>query len=894
MDNDFDFKPVLLKSRISGNYMNPGETLWVTLTWQNVGNTPAPKNYQFFLDGSLGHQRRLENKRCEFRVTAESLPPTSMWEKGMTVDVTFKWEILTNWSGTYHLYAGMMDKNTIPVMSAGKIGSVDISWNLGRPWVIENTQALENIYNAPIAFPSNKSVSAFTLKDHISVELECSRPAIKSIGNYRFDYAKPYAVILDGKTGESLTETEENCRADYTLIKLDKLDKLDKSDKNENNIAIYHMQIFVSEVSEVSDKQAVEADIVFELKERVLKISVENIIEYADFTLLEYKFNSLAELDDGYLLDFFGSGRLVPIQPSAKTPKTSKPFKTSTPVWFEKKYDVRNAAVLYDKNGMIIIESTHIDSKISTGIINVNGQSRGVVGGSIVTAIKGENSIPPTSAISAISSISVIKVKEPPVFKIELADLTALQGQPPDWQFAARLLQRGVHSNNARDLYRGVYFYKQLATWGPIPDEKYRAGKTGKPKDSNPLTQSLFKTVRFDEITENVRKFSNLTDGAKQVMYITGWQKGGFDNAYPYPYDAEERCGGLSGLRSCLEETRKYNTMSGLHDNFDDISYMHSDFPYAAIDETGEKWRGWIWAGGMTYNIGMKKYADSGAMADRVNKMTSLLPLKDTYHIDVLTAEVCRYDFDPENPASAEDNFKAKMSVIDEFNKHGIDITSELLVHPAVSKIGFALHTRLDTDQTFIPGDCFVPLVQMIYHGIIGYCCPSDTKEQILWGLLLGGHTFYEQDITKETCVSRYYIQNIPAMMLYDKKMTGFSYNNKRTKVRADYENNSFVEVDFDTEKYTVVIDGTIAAKDFTVFINSENSYLTYSLNGGEIVYPLPECFKNHNHNNHKITAVRLTEEGESADVIDVIKKIDGENLTLDLPPMTPVKIITK
>jgi len=114
--------------------MNPGEILWVTLTWQNIGETPAPVDFMFFLDGDIGHQRRLENKRCDFRVTADALPQTTLWEKGMTVDVTFKWEILLNWSGTFHFCAGIMDENKIPVLFAGKnkrevfseyIGSVD-------------------------------------------------------------------------------------------------------------------------------------------------------------------------------------------------------------------------------------------------------------------------------------------------------------------------------------------------------------------------------------------------------------------------------------------------------------------------------------------------------------------------------------------------------------------------------------------------------------------------------------------------------------------------------------------------------------------------------------------------------------------------------------------------
>lgn len=838
-----EFMPTLIESRISNNVLNPGECLWVTLYWQSTGNT-AEKDYRFFLDAELGHQRRIENKRCYFRTHADALPQTTRWSKYDVVAVTFRWEIITNWSGTFHLNIGILDENGTPLPFTGEkgettlsqyIGNIDVGWNLGRPWVLENTMPMEKQYNAALPVSKRETIEGISLHDGITVLLDNQSPSILSISDEKKIYKNidgvPYATLWKPAKGIMCADGEVDCKAVYTLAQ--------KTD----TYADYHAVVFVG------SEKAAEYNIFFMLEDRILSVGLENIEEYSGWELLSLKFNSLFEMTEGFLLDFYGSGRLVSIE-------------SATPAFFEKKYDVRNAAVLYDESGLVIVESAHIDSLLTTGVVNVNGVNRGIIGAGIVAKIPATKGFPS------------IPVKEPPVLTIELPRLS----QTPDWQTAAQLLRRGVKPNYARELYRNCHFYKQIATWGPMPDEKYR-------RDEYATTQNLFRTVPFDEILDNVRGFYEQTDGARQTIYIAGWLEGGFDNTNPLPKGAEARCGGTQKLRDCLLESRQYNAFTGLHDNFDDVAGPFvDDCPYVSIDERGERWRGWIWAAGLSYIMGLKKYVDSGAMCERVENMTKLFPLADTYHLDVLTAEVCRYDFDPTHPASAQDSFNAKMQIVEEFNRKGIDVTSEMLAHPAVGKIGFALHNRLDTNGVFIPGDRFVPLVQMIYHGYIGYCCPCGTHEEILWGLLLGGQTFIETDTAGEYSISRFYIQGIPAMLLYNYKMTDFHFNGE--KAYAQYEENCFVEADFTAKQYTVTIDGIVVGRNFTTFTrgNTPDCYLAYSFDGGKIGYPLPEIFRG-----KALEAICLTVSGEG-DEIDCLS-VESDVLELDLPAMTPVKI---
>lgn len=841
------FCPALLSCRLSDNYLNPRETLWVTMVWQNTGSAPAGDDYAFFLDGAFGHQRKIEGCAYDFRVTASSLPGTSRWLPGDTVTVTCKWTADVAWSGTFHLSVGLMDGEGVPLSISGPagaavraypVGDVDVSWNFGRPWVAAHRHPVSQTFADPVSpLPQRQQNAPVSIcaADGIALRLSANRPRLLALGTA--DDMRPLLcgdvrVLLRSRGKDAvLREGCGDCRIQWAVIHTDE------------RAVVYHAE------AANGGEPAASFDLRWSVEGRTAKVTVENRVEYASYELLEVRYDSLAELQQGHLLDFYGAGREISIQ-------------DSEPAFFEKKYDTRNAAALYDDRMLALVESPHIDSLLTTGIVQVNGERAGIIGGSIVCRVRARGDMPS------------IPVQTPPEFTIEIP---ALAGERPTWKTAARLWRRGLAPNGAHELYRNTYFYKQLATWGPEPEEKWQRDPVG-------TTQNLFRAVSFREILENARKFARLTDEPSQILYIAGWQEHGFDTDYPEPYGAEPRCGGMDALRDVLGSGQDENIILSLHDNFDDISFDHASCPYTAMDENGQPWRGWVWAGGMTYIMGLKKYVSSGAARERIDRMKRLLPLHDTYHLDVLSAEVCRYDFDPAHPASAQDSLDAKLKIIEEFNRHGLDVTSEMLSHAFIGKIGFALHTRIDTESHYLPGDRFVPLAQMIYHGIIGYCAPGRTVKDMLWAILLGGQTFYEEDITGPLCVGRYYLQNIPAMRLYGRRMLDFEEENG--KARAIYEGNSCVTANFNQEKYEIVVDGQLIGKDFTTFTqgNHPGVWLAYSLRGGEMRYPVPPALVSA----RGINAAILTEDGVGAAVQAWIE--DGE-IMLRMPKETPVRI---
>jgi hypothetical protein len=132
------------------------------------------------------------------------------------------------------------------------------------------------------------------------------------------------------------------------------------------------------------------------------------------------------------------------------------------------------------------------------------------------------------------------------------------------------------------------------------------------------------------------------------------------------------------------------------------------------------------------------------------------------------------------------------------------------------------------------------------------------------------------------------------------------NYRREGSAVTVEYEDNSYVSADFNERAYTVAVDGVLIGQNFSTFARSNSgavgrtvpdnagekrerasasdSYLAYSFGGEPVSYPLPASFEQ-----KKPLAVILTTEGEGG-ILNNVFNIDGDQIVLTLPPMTPVK----
>jgi len=432
-------------------------------------------------------------------------------------------------------------------------------------------------------------------------------------------------------------------------------------------------------------------------------------------------------------------------------------------------------------------------------------------------------------------------------------------------------------------MYRRALIHKQLATAGPEPPPGYVTERSPYP------VKRLSKVLTFKEIFEMIKKYYHILDGMPQVLYIGGFQEGGFDNSYPYTLNTDQRVGTVEELKGYIREAPKYNTILALHDNFDSdvIHTRHYDPRIFCHDAEGNPWMGWFWPAGVDHIIAPYKYSKLGLMQKRVKETVDTYGIKGSYHLDVLSSEPLRYDFDPAYPASAEKSHRGKLDIIDEFNKYGIDVTSETVIHPYVGRIGFGLHTRSDQNAVFFSREKFIPLVDMVYHGTITYQGGGRSEQTTLTGLMKGSSIFISEEGIDEKDIQWIYLHQMATGLLYDKKIDLITENGGVTTVT--YDAGTFVKVDFENRTYEIQVDGRLVAKDWSTFLPGfkPDTWLAFSRKGGAFAYAAPEGWNEKTN----IKAVTLTFEGEGETIPCAIQ---NGLVTMDIPAMTPVRIFQK
>ena len=388
----------------------------------------------------------------------------------------------------------------------------------------------------------------------------------------------------------------------------------------------------------------------------------------------------------------------------------------------------------------------------------------------------------------------------------------------------------------------------------------------------------------FAQAADIVHEIANLTDGAPQVGYLVGWQHRGHDTGYPDVFTINPRLGGLEGLKAAIRRAADDNAILSLHDNYDDA---YQDSPawnpeLIARGTDGELQKGGAWAGGQSYIMSFYKLG-TGPGLERVRRTLAMVPIRSSYHIDVLSAVPLRRDFNPLSPTSGNQSLAGKIAIVHEFNKHGVDVTSEGFVAPFVGVIGYSLH-MMRQHNTLFAGEERIPFVPFIYHGhaLWGGGKLDDLPEAILYGAAQSGD--FNRNMPLSEITDRYYLLEVPWLLLRDREMTGYTATGSVRRV--DYGPDSFVEVKDGSQHYRVVVDGRPMAVDGNVLVPNwhGDAWLAYSQAGGQFDFPAPKGWKDA----AKLKAVTLTPAGVGATL--AVSLEDG-HLRLDIPARTPVRI---
>ena len=402
----------------------------------------------------------------------------------------------------------------------------------------------------------------------------------------------------------------------------------------------------------------------------------------------------------------------------------------------------------------------------------------------------------------------------------------------------------------------------------------------------------------FEQL-KTIEKLYHLTDHNKIYSYLLNYNPGMF-SIFGVEGDLDPRWASLDELKYVFETAEKsFNTFLSFHDNYLDYYPGTPGYDPAlrVVNPDGAVYGGSPLPGySGAYIADAYEYAVQVGL-ERVRDTLSRYPIKESHHIDAFHFLPFR-DYSLESPSNREKNRRGIKLIIDEFNKYGVDVTGEGLTGFFVGPgTGWFLRTPriLEYDLPW-SGAEIIPLLEFIYHGktlyglhdarvYAGGLPPEQVDiyaflEPLLLGASSGAHiTWTPPD---DLDIDKFYLIDLPWMALNQRFMEDYIADGSYRKIT--YDDDTFVEIDYDSNTYTVQVDGRVIGRNYTTFYpKNENTFLIYSREAKTISEPLPdEWAKN-------MILLKLTENGINPSV--PFQVIDGR-ITFQAEANTPYKLM--
>ena len=362
------------------------------------------------------------------------------------------------------------------------------------------------------------------------------------------------------------------------------------------------------------------------------------------------------------------------------------------------------------------------------------------------------------------------------------------------------------------------------------------------------LDQPLFKkpTATFEDCEQIIHNISALTDNARQIVHLWGWQYKGKDTGYPAVDQVNPRIGGYEGMMRLMQRAKQFNCTVTLSDNYDDAYRSSPQWnpDWIARRPDGELWESRNWTGENSYILGMAKYVEAAGL-ERVRYTCERYKLPETTHVDVLSYFSIRNDWDPKRPASGITNLEARYKIVEEFAKHGVDVSSEALRYAFLGKISSFWYMTGPDECPF--GGKPIPLLATIYRkaAVWGQSGRVDSlTDAILKMLFYNGyaHANFRDAADLKATTDLYYLMLLPWFKLHGRDIESFRRDGDRTVIGL--EGNASVEIDWAQRTYAASIDGTEIARDSATYCSlDENRIALYSAVARQLTAPLPESW---------------------------------------------------
>ena len=800
------FKLKLISVDINSNYLESPDKLYLTVKFQNVGDSVCAQKAQIAADVVFScRHRREQDQPNNFRFTWEPMPALNNWNSGEVWSTTGVWSIPSCWGASFDVRISVIGENgeTIPFMGEdGKevyrqsLAEIDFGWGWGRQRLVQQRRPIHKDFN------SVETIKTAAVQNTVKFQDFTMGAEYPQFLGYKDEVWANVSPVLT----ERNRETNETKYYPLSALKSRLL-------SNDEEKIVYSVST-----------EKTYAEIFVEKNDTNFELGVQNVKQNAPYELINIEFPVIAQsrAQDAIMTNYFGGGRVLNL-------------KDALPQSVSFIFDTCNTFLTGNKDLSFCANATDADSIMIQSILSgADDVKIGAIGTKLVV------NHPANKA--GMKSIPVDTV---PVEIYVLKDAS--------WKSSAFILRDALPESKRR--YEGISVGKVVCD------------ASAQYNPENPATHASLGINTLEDIEKYADLIASVTDKSKQVIYLVGWQKGGHDFEYPYPYRSgfNPLVGTLSQYREIAKkQMEENNIILSFHDNFDDAYLSESydlDDNLIAFDETGKHYKGWLWAGGMSYIVSPCKYVNSEELNERIEKTVEMFDLSTlgTYHLDVMTSENRRYDFTQDRPTNARQNLEAKLKIVEKFNEYGVDITSETLAIPYLSHVGYANGVRLRRDGEVFYGESFVPLTTIAMHGVVPYPANINSDGEMLFAFIYGyGNAFLNSAGEKIQCTNidiqnKYYLFSLPMLGFVYKKVLDMDYS--KTKATVYYEDNSSIKVDLENLKYEIVLNGRKIAWDYNTFAQRDNNWYLYSRAGAELELELPEDWEN-------VSVTPITEKG--------------------------------
>jgi hypothetical protein len=399
------------------------------------------------------------------------------------------------------------------------------------------------------------------------------------------------------------------------------------------------------------------------------------------------------------------------------------------------------------------------------------------------------------------------------------------------------------------------------------------------------------------EHLKNFEKLFHLTDHNKIIGYLLSYNADIFE-IFGVDEDIDPDFATLDELINFFQTAEdSFNVFLGFHDNYNDYypGTPGYDPSLRVILENGNPAQGWsLPAFPTAYRTDPLDYASAKGIT-RVHNTIARYPIEESHHLDVFNV-LFELDYSLGSPSSRERNRRGLQLIIDEFDTFGVDITSEVLTGPYVeSGIGWFLDTPRIISTALSFDTEFIPLLEFIYHGKTLYglfediyydVLPPDQVEiyAFLEPLLLGANSASHISYlaSDDLMLDRFYLIDLPWMALNERFMENYEARGSYRKIT--YDPDTFVEIDYKSNTYTVQVDGRVIGQNYSTFFpKDENIFLIYSRDAKSLSHPIPIDWSGN------IILQKLNEDGTKEKVpFQIANGIINFNVDAD----TPYKLI--